>query len=94
MKISADGVYKLQPVSGSPTTGRSVIYTNGTMGAATVKLVYKDEDGNVQDYNDGAIAATPDETIVNHGVGMKVWVSVSGADVDTDLIITLAALKS
>lgn len=93
MKISADGLYELKPVSGAPTTGRSVVCTSGDLGTATVKLVYKNTSGEAVDYQDGAISTLPSELIVNHGVGLVVWVSVSGADAATDIDVILGALK-
>ena len=93
MNITEDGTKELKSISGAPNTGVSAVYFSGTLGAATVKLVYVDDDEEQIDLNNGAITTLPTDFEVRHGVGVPIWVSVTGADGDTDINCKRSIIK-
>lgn len=92
MNITSDGTHQLISQNVNPDTGHSAVYFSGTLGAATVKCVFLDDDLVAHDYENGAVASLPADFEVKHGRGVSVYVSVSGADEDTDFNVNIAGI--
>ena len=93
MNITEDGVYELKSASGAPNSGISAVYFSGDLGAAAVNLVYVDDDDIEIELNNGAITTLPTDFKVEHGVGVKIWVRVAGADIDTSINTKRSIIK-
>jgi hypothetical protein len=84
----ADGFYFLN----KHKNANSVIYASGTMGTATAKLVYQNVDKETySDYLNGAITSG-DQIQLPHGLGMTVYVEVSGANSSTNIEFKCAGI--
>ena len=80
MRITANGQYLL-------TATQEPVFVSGVMGAATAKLVYKDESDNFIDLIEGALAVGEQYTLTS---GDKpVYVDVAGADGSTSLLVSV-----
>ena len=78
-----DGQYELLPILRG-YSGISV-KTSGTAGAASFKLVYKNQiDGTFEDLDSGAVTVG-DELNVSCGVFSEVYLDVSSSDGSTDV---------
>lgn len=77
MIITTDDNHLLQPTAQTPDTGAYAVYVDGEFGGAAAKLVYKSGD-NYIDYDDG-VMISGDQVKLNKGIGVNVYLNVSGA---------------
>lgn len=64
----------------------------GYYGGATVTLQYLDEAGDMQDYADGTHTA-PVQILINPGLGVQMYVNISGASGTTAITAKLRGLR-
>lgn len=86
MKITANGNHTLESFKAGVNAGY-VIYSSGSLGAATAALTYKDEGGAYVPITDGAIVIG-EQMKVDSGANMELFVTVTGADGSTSINIT------
>jgi hypothetical protein len=77
----ANGFYHL---NNKHKNANSAIYVSGIMGTAAAKLVYPKTDGTYADFQDGALTLG-DQVQLKHGVGMQVYVEISGSNAATNI---------
>lgn len=90
MNITGDGNHAIR--GDGPSKGTSVIKVHGDFGAASAKLAYMGEDGELHDYDDGAIVSG-DNLTIEHGLGSDDFLIVSGADGSTNFHIEVSFLE-
>lgn len=86
MIITKNGSHYLRPDSVGKSSGSSVVLVSGVMGTASATITYKNDDGDHIPLVDGIVIA-PDEFFVEHGVGMAVFLTVTGADAATRILV-------
>lgn len=86
--LTADGDYL---VNRKHKDSSSAIYTYGVLGAATAVLQYKDITGSFKPFKDGLLVID-DQTLLDHGSEVEVYVTVTGSDGSTAIGITCAGI--
>jgi len=82
MKITANGNNKLN--NGSRPS--STYYVSGALGAATVTFTHKNSEGNFIPLIDGTVEINA-QYLIHHGSTPEIYLTVSGADGSTAIII-------
>lgn len=89
MKITENGVHKIDSKVLGMGGSSSAIYVSGDFAGATAKFVYTDEDGQVVDLLDGEILVNT-QHLLEHGFGVNIGISVSGATSSTSINVIVA----
>jgi hypothetical protein len=89
MLITKNGNYKLTQQTQIKAVS-SVVYVSGTLGPATVAITYLDDLGNFVPLTDGTVTAAG-QYAIDHGYPMQLFLSVSGADVTTNIAVTITS---
>ena len=90
MRVTKDGVFTLRPVN-EAISGTSIVYTSGALGTAAAAIGRRNSEGGLELYEDGIL--TPGQQIkIEHGLGIKILLLVSGSDGATDIIVDVARL--
>jgi hypothetical protein len=91
MIITEDGIYEPTHVAPGTTGGSMVIYASGVFGGATVKLQYRNGLGSYIDIADGVLVEGS-ETIASKGIGMPIYIAVTGTTGTSQISIITAVL--
>jgi len=86
--IKLDGNYL---INNKHKNARSAVYASGDFSTATANLEYRNSDGSYTSFIDGSIYSG-DQLQVDHGIGVELYVTVSGSDASTHIEIKCAGV--
>ena len=88
VNTTSNGDYRLND---KHNDAKSSIMVSGVASTAVIKLTYKTMSGNYVEFKDSAIVPG-DQVRLDHGTGVKVYATITGASVDTEVEIVCAGI--
>ena len=94
MKLTADGIYRLDEDVTNVNSDQLVIYISGLKGTATLSLGYLNENNDFVVLNGGSNTNCPTEFVATTGYGMSLQIRVAGVTVGTAVYVSVRGVQN